>query len=76
MILLSIFIIFICCLLIIIILIQNPKKGMFYQPFIENKIKFFGIKQTNLFLINITWILAIIILVSICLFNILLKIMS
>ncbi|WP_185872631.1 preprotein translocase subunit SecG [Blattabacterium cuenoti] len=72
-ILLSIFMILICCLLIITILIQNPKKGMFHQPFIENKIKFFGIKKTNLLLINITWILSILIFFSICLFNYLLK---
>ncbi|WP_341661378.1 preprotein translocase subunit SecG [Blattabacterium cuenoti] len=67
------FIILTCILLMLVILIQNPKKESIHQSFMERNFKFFGIKRTNTFLENITWILSIIIFFLILLFNFLLK---
>ncbi|WP_341664907.1 preprotein translocase subunit SecG [Blattabacterium cuenoti] len=67
------FIILICILLMFIILIQNPKKESIHQSFMEKNFRFFGIKRTNTFLENVTWILSIIIFFLILFFNFLLK---
>ncbi|AER40709.1 MAG: preprotein translocase subunit SecG [Flavobacteriales bacterium] len=70
---LGFFIFLTCLLLIIIILIQNPKKGIFHQSFMEKNFKLFGIKRTNTLLEKITWILSILIFFLTLLFNLLLK---
>nr|WP_173768925.1 preprotein translocase subunit SecG [Blattabacterium cuenoti] len=67
------FIILTCILLMLVILIQNPKKESIHQSFMERNFRFFGIKRTNTFLENITWILSIIIFFLILFFNFLLK---
>ncbi len=67
------FIILTCILLMLVILIQNPKKESIHQSFMEKNFRFFGIKRTNTFLENITWILSIIIFFLILFFNFLLK---
>ncbi|AEU09249.1 preprotein translocase subunit SecG [Blattabacterium sp. (Cryptocercus punctulatus) str. Cpu] len=67
------FIILICFFLIIIILIQNPKKGIFYQSFMDKNFRLFGIKRTNNFLEKLTWILSIFIFFLVLFFNYLLK---
>ncbi|WP_341658313.1 preprotein translocase subunit SecG [Blattabacterium cuenoti] len=67
------FIILTCVLLMLVILIQNPKKESIHQSFMEKNFRFFGIKRTNTFLENITWILSIIIFFLILFFNFLLK---
>ncbi len=67
------FIILTCILLMLIILIQNPKKESIHQSFMEKNFRFFGIKRTNTFLENVTWILSIIIFFLILFFNFLLK---
>ncbi|WP_341654957.1 preprotein translocase subunit SecG [Blattabacterium cuenoti] len=67
------FIILTCILLMLIILIQNPKKESIHQSFMERNFRFFGIKRTNTFLENVTWILSIIIFFLILFFNFLLK---
>ncbi|WP_341652353.1 preprotein translocase subunit SecG [Blattabacterium cuenoti] len=67
------FIVLTCILLMLIILIQNPKKESIHQSFMEKNFRFFGIKRTNTFLENITWILSIIIFFLILFFNFLLK---
>ncbi|AWU43646.1 preprotein translocase subunit SecG [Blattabacterium sp. (Cryptocercus kyebangensis)] len=69
----GIFIILICFLLIVIILIQNPKKGIFYQSFMDKNFRLFGIKRTNTLLEKITWILSIFIFFLTLFFNFLLK---
>ncbi|WP_341656995.1 preprotein translocase subunit SecG [Blattabacterium cuenoti] len=67
------FIILTCILLMLVILIQNPKKESIHQSFMEKNFRFFGIKRTNTFLENVTWILSIIIFFLILFFNFLLK---
>ncbi|WP_341657503.1 preprotein translocase subunit SecG [Blattabacterium cuenoti] len=67
------FIILTCILLMLVILIQNPKKESIHQSFMERNFRFFGIKRTNTFLENVTWILSIIIFFLILFFNFLLK---
>ncbi|QIK16591.1 preprotein translocase subunit SecG [Blattabacterium sp. DPU] len=67
------FIIIMCLLLILMILVQNPKKESIHQSFMEKNFRFFGIKRTNTFLENITWILSIIIFFLILFFNFFLK---
>ncbi|WP_185877757.1 preprotein translocase subunit SecG [Blattabacterium cuenoti] len=60
-------------LFILIILIQNPKKEIVNQSFVEKNFKFFGIKKTNTILDNITWFLSIVIFFFVIIFNYLLK---
>ncbi|WP_185864891.1 preprotein translocase subunit SecG [Blattabacterium cuenoti] len=69
----SFIIVIISIFFILIILIQNPKKESINQSFMEKNFRFFGIKRTNTFLDNITWLLSITILVLILIFNFLLK---
>ncbi|WP_185877232.1 preprotein translocase subunit SecG [Blattabacterium cuenoti] len=68
----SFFIIIASILFIFIILIQSPKKESINQSFMEKNFRFFGVKRTNSFLNNFTWILSIIILLLILIFNYLL----
>ncbi len=67
------FIILTCILLMLVILIQNPKKESIHQSFMEKNFRFFGVKRTNTFLENVTWILSIMIFFLILFFNFLLK---
>ena len=67
------FIIIICFLLILIILIQNPKKESITNNFMEKNFRFFGVKKTNTFLENLTWILSMLMFFSTLLFNFFLK---
>ncbi|WP_185882792.1 preprotein translocase subunit SecG [Blattabacterium cuenoti] len=70
---LGFFIAITCILLILIILVQNPKKGSINQSFMDKNFRFFGIKRTNTFLENITWILSIMIFFLTLIFNFFLK---
>lgn len=67
------FIIAMCLLLTLVILIQSPKKESIHQSFMEKNFRFFGIKRTNTFLENVTWVLSIIIFFLTLLFNFFLK---
>ncbi|WP_317167288.1 preprotein translocase subunit SecG [Blattabacterium cuenoti] len=69
---LNFFIFIISIFLILIILVQNPKKEIVNQSFMEN-LKFFGVNKTNTILDNITWFLSIVIFLLVITLNFLLK---